>query len=123
MRHPIERWGWVMSFMSGGRAVRHCVLAGGAMLLWLATADAGGVAITSCVGAGRSVTCVESWRTSDDEANVKRLAPRLTDEEMAEFARRDRLWLARCRPVVRADEFGVNRYYYSAPGCEFGRYE
>jgi len=93
------------------------------MLLWLATADAGGVAITSCVGAGRSVTCVESWRTSDDEANVKRLAPRLTDEEMAEFARRDRLWLARCRPVVRADEYGVNRYYYAAPGCEFGRYE
>jgi len=25
--------------------------------------------------------------------------------------------------VVRADEFGVNRYYYVAPGCEFGRYE
>jgi len=28
---------------------------------------------------------------------------------------------ARCRPSVRQDNFGVARYVYAIPGCEFGR--
>jgi hypothetical protein len=32
----------------------------------------------------------------------------------------DRKWLARCRPILKYDHYGVARYHYSAPGCEFG---
>ena len=41
--------------------------------------------------------------------------------EQAAAAERERRWLARCRPVVQQDQFGVGRYRYAAPGCEFGR--
>jgi hypothetical protein len=46
-----------------------------------------------------------------------------SDEEIAESAARDRLWQARCRPVIHQDIYGVKRYIYSAPGCEYGKYE
>lgn len=46
-----------------------------------------------------------------------------TERDAAESAERDRLWLARCRPQARVDQYGVRRYRYAAPGCEFGRYE
>jgi hypothetical protein len=28
---------------------------------------------------------------------------------------------ARCRPTVQQDMFGINRYAYAAPGCEYGK--
>ena len=46
-----------------------------------------------------------------------------TEKEIAESAERIRLWQARCRPVVRQDQYGVRRYHYAAPGCEYGKYE
>ena len=33
----------------------------------------------------------------------------------------ERLWQARCRPTVQQDMFGINRYAYAAPGCEYGK--
>jgi hypothetical protein len=44
----------------------------------------------------------------------------LDEAEKARVMARDRRWRARCRPVVENDRFGVARYHYSAPGCEFG---
>jgi len=32
----------------------------------------------------------------------------------------DQLWVERCRPTIRPDRFGVPRYHYTRPGCEFG---
>jgi len=46
-----------------------------------------------------------------------------TEKEVAEAAERDRLWVARCKPVIRQDQYGVRRYHYAAPGCEYGKYE
>lgn len=42
-------------------------------------------------------------------------------EELEAAMERDRKWLARCNPVVRQDAYGVGRYYYAKPGCEFGK--
>ena len=42
------------------------------------------------------------------------------EAEKARLATRDHKWLARCRPVIERDRYGVARYYYAAPGCEFG---
>jgi hypothetical protein len=33
---------------------------------------------------------------------------------------RDRRWMERCRPIIAQDRYGVPRYHYAAPGCEFG---
>jgi hypothetical protein len=29
--------------------------------------------------------------------------------------------MARCRPTFRQDKYGMPRYVYAAPGCEFGQ--
>jgi len=54
---------------------------------------------------------------------VIHVPPPKTEKEVAEAAERDRLWQARCRPTIRQDQYGVRRYHYSAPGCEYGKYE
>jgi hypothetical protein len=46
-----------------------------------------------------------------------------TEREIAEAAERERLWQARCRPVIRQDHYGVRRYHYAVPDCEYGKYE
>jgi hypothetical protein len=32
----------------------------------------------------------------------------------------DRRWVERCRPIIEQDRYGVPRYHYAMPGCEFG---
>ncbi len=46
-----------------------------------------------------------------------------TEKDIADAAARERLWQARCKPVIRQDQHGVRRYHYAAPGCEYGKYE
>jgi len=46
-----------------------------------------------------------------------------SEKEIADSAARERLWQARCRPTIRQDQYGVRRYHYAAPGCEYGKYE
>lgn len=43
-----------------------------------------------------------------------------SDADRARQAERDREWVARCRPIIVQDGYGVPRYHYAAPGCEFG---
>lgn len=45
------------------------------------------------------------------------------EAEVREAENHERLWRARCKPVVKTDRYGVDRYTYAAPGCEFGKYE
>lgn len=33
---------------------------------------------------------------------------------------RDMIWVHDCAPELVRDRYGVMRYHYSAPGCEFG---
>jgi len=49
--------------------------------------------------------------------------PPRTQAEERETAEHERLWRARCHPVVKQDRYGVDRYVYAAPGCGYGRYE
>ncbi len=94
---------------------------GGLIVAWTAFAGSGyGVRNTVCVGGYSSAACSTNWRYRDDYGvTPARIAP--DPHEEAAALERDRKWVARCRPVVRADRFGVNRYVYAAPGCEFGR--
>jgi hypothetical protein len=82
-------------------------------------AEAGGIRDTNCVGTRTSFNCVTRWGSAIDP--YIRLVPETMDEaEKAHFAARERKWLSRCRPIVVHDSYGVSRYRYSAPGCEFG---
>lgn len=81
------------------------------------------VRTSSCVGAYGSATCTTHWRWSDGDPNVTRTSVPRSAQEEREALERDRKWIARCRPVIRQDEFGVSRYYYAARGCEFGKTE
>lgn len=78
-------------------------------------AAAGGYDALSCSGTFFFINCFRRW----DFYPPERLLP--DPAEQAAAAERERRWLARCKPVVEQDEFGVGRYHYAAPGCEFGR--
>ena len=103
-------------------ALRPAAQVGTAMLLSLVTltaAYAGNVADQSCVGTARSFNCVDNWATSGDPY-VRIVPDAVSEAEKAQTMERDHRWLARCRPLVQRDSYGVARYYYAAPGCEFG---
>ncbi len=90
------------------------------LVLWVSNALADTVSgswQTTCVGSRGLVTCVDKWhRTYDDSRPRQR-----TEQEIAELAERERKWVARCRPFLRQDRYGVDRYVYAAPDCEFGK--
>jgi len=47
--------------------------------------------------------------------------PQATEDELAAMQARDSRWVARCRPQIRQDRYGMPRYIYAAPDCEYGR--
>jgi hypothetical protein len=73
--------------------------------------------LVQCVGPG--VTCI--WRDKIGDPYVLRVPPPQTAEEQEAADEREAAWVARCHPTTAPDKFGVERYRYSAPGCEFGR--
>ncbi len=79
---------------------------------------ADGLAVGGCVGTHYSITCVTRWGGYSDP--YIRLVPQQTEAEKAHGAEHDRKWHAHCKPVVVQDPYGVPRYEYAAPGCEFG---
>jgi hypothetical protein len=101
------------------------ILGGIVALILLATsvpfdpANADGIDVMSCVGSFGSFSCVERWGPAGDP--LVRHRPDLQQD--AESAERERKWAARCRPVVKQDQYGVGRYRYAAPGCEFGKFQ
>ena len=105
--------------LSASRLVAHV---GAAMILSVVTLTpsfAGNVYDLNCVAATRSFNCVAQTATAGDP--YIRVVPEALDEaQKAQEATRDRKWVARCRPVIQRDRYGVARYHYSAPGCEFG---
>ena len=44
----------------------------------------------------------------------------LGEAQKSQLVARDRKWVARCHPVTERDSYGVARYHYAAPGCEYG---
>jgi hypothetical protein len=84
------------------------------------SAIAGGVGDVSCLGsAPKSFNCAGRWDMAPGDVYV-RLVPEPGEAQKAALKERDRKWLAHCRPVVERDDFGVARYHYAAPGCEYG---
>ncbi len=88
-------------------------------LLTLAPAQADDTSGTSCVGTRGSSNCVTTWRSGVTDPYVRNLQP-LTEQEVAESREREQRWRERCRPSVERDHYGVARYVYARPGCEFG---
>jgi hypothetical protein len=84
----------------------------------VAPAFAGGGAL-SCVRSGGLVSCAAQWNLNGDPPVQSAPAARDPRAE-AEAAERERAWVARCRPIIRQDQYGVPRYRYAAPGCEYG---
>ena len=85
----------------------------------LTSARAMDVTDTSCVGGWRGYNCVTQSGPAGDP--YVRLVPQPLDEdEKSRLEARDQRWLARCRPAIEHDRYGVARYRYFAPGCEFG---
>jgi hypothetical protein len=75
---------------------------------------------TTCVGASGTSSCITRWSDGGDPHIIQVPQP-FSDDERTRAAARDRKWVARCKPVIHQDRYGVPRYYYAAPGCEFGR--
>lgn len=100
-------------------------LAGAALIgLWLASAPTGAaraeqILVGDCLHSGGGLTCAVRWGKAGDPYIRTVPGPRDAREE-AEFAKRDQNWQTHCRPVVKPDRFGVDRYQYAATGCEFG---
>jgi hypothetical protein len=88
----------------------------------MSPAQADSTAITSCAGRWTTGTCVTTWRHGTGDPNIRHVPAPLSEAEVAESRRRERGWLALCRPVIRQDRYGVEHYVYAAPGCEYGRY-
>ena len=84
-------------------------------------ASDGGVETTHCFGTRFSSSCVSVFREGRDSLHVIAVPQPATEQERAAAEARDRRWVARCNPAIRQDRYGMLRYVYSAPGCEYGR--
>jgi hypothetical protein len=101
------------------RAAAAAVLAVVALATIWSAAYADGLAAGGCIGGGASLNCVVRWGEAGDP--YIRTVPQPADEiERTRAAERDRKWEARCKPAIAQDHYGVPRYQYAAPGCEFG---
>ena len=67
-------------------------------------------------------SCVEIRRELVNPYIIQ-VAPPANEKDVTDLAARERLWQARCRPVIRQDAYGVRRYQYAAAGCEHGKFE
>jgi hypothetical protein len=77
------------------------------------------IEIGSCVASWGALGCTDYWGPPSDP--FIRLAPQpVTPEDQARAKERDRHWVYRCRPSIKQDRYGVPRYYYAMPGCDFG---
>jgi len=112
---------------SCARTGRGAVAAGAAVAAWmmvigLSPARADGVFAGSCLRGG-GFSCSGFWRDRIANPHLIRVPPPSSEEDAEEAAERERRWVARCRPIIIQDRYGVGRYHYSAPGCEYGKYE
>jgi hypothetical protein len=85
-------------------------------------ARADGIAVGGCLGDWRSLNttnCVVRWGDADNPF-VRTVPQPANPEERARDAEREHKWQQRCKPVIAQDYYGVSRYRYAAPGCEFG---
>ncbi|HEX4040764.1 MAG TPA: hypothetical protein VHY10_03615 [Xanthobacteraceae bacterium] len=108
--------------LTSRRAVRAGAAAAGSLIMVTAICSAtyaAGVALGGCIAGAGAANCVARWGEAGDP--YIRTVPKPLDEvEQNRAAERDRKWEQHCKPVIAQDRFGVPRYQYAAPGCEFG---
>jgi hypothetical protein len=87
---------------------------------WISSAaHADGIVVGGCVGQRSTLNCVARWGEPTDPY-VRKVPEPVDDADRQRSAERERKWEARCRPQIAQDYFGVPRYLYAAPGCQFG---
>lgn len=107
-----------LAFTSRAVALMSGVLTFSILGLGVASAD-GVAAVGGCVRTYRSFNCAVRWGPATDP--FIRTVPQPADKlEKDRAAERDQKWQERCRPIIMQDRYGVPRYRYFAPGCEFG---
>lgn len=79
--------------------------------------------VGSCIFSGGAAHCVRQFRYGDRGATGIQSLREPSPEDAAESRDRERRWVERCRPQMRPDALGVNRYVYAARGCEYGQYQ
>jgi hypothetical protein len=82
-------------------------------------AQAQTVGSSSCLGSWYSFNCVNQWAPTGDPF-IRMVPPPADAAAKASALHHERRWVDRCRPVIRQDRYGIARYRYAAPGCEFG---
>jgi hypothetical protein len=87
------------------------------------TAKADWSVTSSCVGTWGMGNCAAVKRGHVRDTHLRHIDGFDTAQEAKESVERDRKWARFCKPVVLTDRYGVSRYSYAQPGCEFGRSE
>ena len=82
-----------------------------------------GVETWNCYGTGNMESCISTSRGGRLSPHVITVPAPSTASDVAAAETRDRRWAEHCRPVVRPDRYGMPRYSYERPGCEYGRIE
>ncbi len=72
-----------------------------------------------CVADAFSLNCVVRSGPAGDP-HLRQVPQPLDAAAVARAQERERRWVARCHPVIALDPYGVSRYRYAQPGCEFG---
>jgi hypothetical protein len=100
-------------------------MAGAATVFLFATSAVGGSAqaeelhVGGCIGGWTTFNCVSRWGEAGDPY-VREVPQPSSDADKARAKERDKRWVDRCRPYITQDRYGVARYHYAEPGCEFG---
>ncbi len=78
--------------------------------------------VLNCSGGRSSFNCALLYGGGEEGlGRVIEIPAARSDEQRARMDERDRKWRAHCQPSLHYDRYGVARYSYKAPGCEFGR--
>lgn len=80
-----------------------------------------GVYTTNCFDTRSTESCITTFRGGRLSPHVITVPAPASADALAAAETRDRRWAERCRPVIRQDRYGMPRYSYDAPGCEYGR--
>ena len=68
---------------------------------------------STCAGG----TCIWGSLTN---SHIRQVPQPLSDEDVKAQQEHDKKWVAECEPKPVRDRYGVMRFTYNAPGCEFG---
>ncbi len=89
------------------------------LFVGVASASAQEVESFGCIGSRFTINCTSRIGPAGDP--FVRVVPAPANDAAAKRSlERERRWVDRCRPTLVPDGYGVSRYTYASPGCEFG---